>query len=195
MSWSRIKVNLPQPVAAMQVRSFDSAPIPPREAEERVQAAYRKGQGEADDFHRQQLMEQREETVQYQREVLMRLEQKIDTLLQASSERIPSLVFALVERVLTGVTLEESALRELVLATLSELHHREGEHLEVVLSAEDHDKLVHLQAEGGGELQRLQFAVDERLRHGDVQVRSRFGLLDARLETKLAKIQRETLGT
>jgi len=195
MSWSRLQVTLPAPLAGFRVRSFGPPPVPAETVKAQVEEAYRKGQGEADDFHRQQLMQHREEAVSYQRDILLRLEQKIDTLLESSHQRIPELVFALVGRVLQGISLDAQELEALVVTTIGELHHREGEHLEVQLSPQDYDTLLTLQEEGKAEsLKRLQFVSDERLSHGDVQVTSRFGLLDARLETKLAKIKREVLG-
>ena len=194
MALSRQKIHFPKPVTAFQFAAFGAPPVPVDEVDARVTEAYRRGQSEADDFHRQQLHEQRIETVEYQERVLARVEQQVEALLSTTQARVPELVFALVARVLDGVSLDAEQLRALILATIAELHQRDGEHLEVMLTPTDLEKLNDLRASGDGELSRLTFIADERLGSGDVQVRSRFGLLDARLETKWAKVKREVLG-
>ncbi|KAF0096114.1 MAG: hypothetical protein E1N59_81 [Puniceicoccaceae bacterium 5H] len=195
MSWSDSQVfdlHLTRRLRGVELVSFGPPPVPYDAHEQAVAEAYERGKRAAEQSYQAQLSSQRDEVVDFQHNVLERLEQEVGQLLTRSSERLPSLVFSLVEKVLEGMQFDGPQLENAVASVLDEMQPAEGERVEVHLNPADLERLTeHLEQEGTLNLTYLDLRADERLRSGDLTVRSRFGLIDARLDTRLSKLWKE----
>jgi flagellar assembly protein FliH len=160
------------------------------ERERLIREAYERGRGEAEDFARAQLVEARTETSELQSSVLHGVEKAFEDLRTELDQNLPELVLALVQRVLRGVELDGEAIRGLVLSTVEELAPRD-EPLTLFLHPQDHHALSQRDEELAANHPRLRFQADPELKRGDVQVRSRFGVIDARTDTKVDALRRE----
>lgn len=194
MSSSRHSLILREPLTGVRVRYAGPPPVAGLQAQADAQAAYERGKQEAGTFHNRQLAEQREEIVAHQKQVLQHMDRQVESLVREVQQRLPALLFALVERVLEGVELTGSQVSQLVESVLQEYAHHEGEILDIYLSPEDLRRLKDYQSEvGENPSPHLTFHADTKLKCGDCQIRSRFGLLDARLATRVAKLKETVL--
>lgn len=152
--------------------------------------AYQKGGDTAREFADQQLVEFRREVQDLQNGLLARLAE-VDTRITAQLQvSLPALVIELARRLLAGF--EPTPERVLALCTeaLDQLY-PENEGLELLVSAVDAEKLEQVEKGWQSRYPGLRVVIAPFLRPGDCQVRSRFGLTDARLEAKLASLGRE----
>lgn len=152
--------------------------------------AYQKGGDTAREFADQQLVEFRREVQDLQNGLLARLAE-VDTRITAQLQvSLPALVIELARRLLAGF--EPTPERVLALCTeaLDQLY-PESEGLELLVSAVDAEKLEQVEKGWQSRYPGLRVVIAPFLRPGDCQVRSRFGLTDARLEAKLASLGRE----
>ncbi len=152
--------------------------------------AYQKGGDTAREFADQQLVEFRREVQDLQNGLFARLAEvdaRITAQLQAS---LPALVIELARRLLAGF--EPTPERVLALCTeaLDQLH-PETEDLELRVSAADAERLDQVEKDWQTRYPGLRLVIVPSLRPGDCQVRSRFGLTDARLDAKLAALAQE----
>lgn len=180
-----------QPLKAVTVEHWGPPAVPAAEVEEALEAAQEKGRRDTAAFHAAQLSEQRQEMVHHQQQVLQGLEQKVEQLVEALNDQLPALVVNLTEQVLAGVQFERAQLLGLITEVLKDYQHHEGEQLEISLSTDDHAQLQNFQGDPQLPFKRLSFQEDPALSSGDIVVRSRYGLLDARLSTKLNQIRQQ----
>lgn len=186
------ELRLPRPLRKVELVSFGPPPVPHAEHQRLVADAYERGKRTAEQTYQAQMSSQRHEIVEYQHQVLERLEQEVSALLQGCSDRLPSLIFALVEKVLEGIQLDGAQLEQAIQHVLAEVQTSEAERVEIRLCPGDYEKLQTHLADGTElNLATLDIRVDERLRPGDLTAHSRFGLLDARLDTRLTRLWRE----
>ena len=123
--------------------------------------------------------------------VIQRLEQGYKTMEREISQRMPGLVMGIVKRIYGGVELAKEHVENIVNEVL-ESSVPEGEDLEVILSAGDYGILM---KSLGDELKKkypkVVFKGDEGLKTGDCLVKSKFGLVDATIESKIDQIEQE----
>lgn len=156
------------------------------EAERRL--AYQQGYDEAATFLNQQLFLQRRDVVALADETLARLGRQEETLAAQAREVLPDLVMEVVRRLWAGFQPDAALVRRLVGEALANVAPGPGR-VEVALPPAD---LALLDGADAGLRERhpgLEFRADPGLRPGDCLVRSRFGLTDARTETKLRTIE------
>ncbi len=113
-----------------------------------------------------------------------------EKLVKDVSGRLPDLVIAVAKRVLSSVTLEREQVEAIVTEALKESG-TEGEELEVYLSEGDYKLLMGGEEGVEGRYPDIKFVSDVKLKSGDCLVKSRFGLIDARVDTKLKQIRQD----
>lgn len=169
-----------------------SRAIADTELNARLEEAYRRGVDAARAAADQQLLELRHDMDEVSRGVLEKMA-GFDELLNAElREALPALAVEIARRLLAGFEPTPEVVERLCKEALDHLYpEREG--LELALCPRDAELLG---AVNPGWLQNfpgLRVRPDPTLRPGDCLVRSRFGLTDARQQTKLAAL-REGVG-
>lgn len=123
-------------------------------------------------------------------EVLSALEREFKGLVKEISERMPDIAISIVRRILGGLTLEVAQVEAIVTEVLKE-NAPEGEVLEVLLSERDYDLLEKEEDGLGKRYPGIKFERNGSLNSGDCLIKSRFGLVDATINTKLKQIRQE----
>jgi len=187
----------PRPVSYSKLIAFDrplaGAVLPggagrlvtESELARRDEEAFRRGVDAARAAADQQMVEFRADMERLSHDVLARLAAVEPALVAQLQEALPALAVELARRLLAGYEPPVDVVGRLCREALEQLFpEREG--LELSLCPRDLELLQELNP---GWLQRypgLKLRADAALAPGDCQVRSRFGLTDARQETKLA---------
>jgi len=195
-------------------------PVPAAEVESREKTASELGKREALEEARQELQRMRTEFGDRHDQVLATLQNQFSEMTQELIKRLPELTIALTERILGEISLDRDMIVGIVTNLIGEFA-TEDEKLEVFLSPEDlkllkaGDKLAKEDPEevpetddfsgalaglfdgiGGSEAllegyPNVVFHEDPELGQGDCQIKSRFGLVDGRILTKLNKVAQE----
>jgi flagellar assembly protein FliH len=154
--------------------------------------AYQEGADSTRGFASQQLVEFRTD-VQTLQEGLFRRLSTIDTEITAQlRDALPLLAVEIARRLLADYEPPAEQVLHLCEETLKQLY-PEHENLELFLSPRDAALLESLPADWKNRYPGLRLTVDAMLETGDCQVRSRFGLTDARRQSKLDALSRELL--
>jgi len=156
------------------------------------QKAYQDGTDAARGFANQQLVEFRAEVQAMQEglfQTLAATETDIQTQLRMA---LPALAVELARRLLAGYEPTAEQVMQLCEETLAQLY-PERDNLELFLCPRDAALLDHLSVDWKTRHPGLRVTIDATLGSGDCQVRSRFGLTDARRSAKLESLTRELL--
>jgi flagellar assembly protein FliH len=159
----------------------------------REQAAYRNGVDAARAAADQQMVEFRADMEHLGRDVLGKLGGIDQLLLAQLRDALPGLAVELARRLLAGYEPPPETVARLCHETLAQLFpERDG--LELSLSPRDAELLKTLNPDWLQDYPGLRVRTDTSLAPGDCLVRSRFGLTDARLATKLAALDHHLTG-
>jgi flagellar assembly protein FliH len=159
----------------------------------RTQAAYREGVDATRAAADQQMVEFRAEMERLSDAVLAKLDGLDGVLLGQLREALPGLAVDLARRLLAGYEPAPEVVAQLCHETLEQLFpERDG--LELSLCPRDAELLNSLNPAWLQRYPGLRIRSDAALAPGDCQVRSRFGLTDARLGTKLAALEHNLTG-
>jgi flagellar assembly protein FliH len=154
--------------------------------------AYQEGNDAGRSFASQQLVEFRTE-VQALQEGLFRRLATVDTDITAQlRDALPLLAVEISRRLLADYEPPAEQVLHLCEETLRQLY-PEHENLELFVSPRDAALLETLPVEWKSRYPGLKLTADAMLETGDCQVRSRFGLTDARRQSKLDALSRELL--
>jgi len=216
-------ISFPEPPKGFKVSFVGSPPIESLDADSMVQDAYNKGKNETTEFYRNEIKQLRESYATRQDQTLSGLSLKANEVLGQLDERLPDLVMGIVERVIGKCPMDKTTVEEMVKSMIKEFAD-EQEQLEVFLSPEDLSLLKSMAdsekepEEDSGDDEgfasaiagifdgldgddallegypNVKFFEDSTLASGDCQVKSRFGLLDGRIATKLRKVEEELRG-
>ena len=222
MSFNK-SISFPEPPKGFKVSFVGSPPIESLDADSMVQDAYNKGKNETTEFYRNEIKQLRESYANRQDQTLSGLSLKANEVLGQLDERLPDLVMGIVERVIGKCPMDKTTVEEMVKSMIKEFAD-EQEQLEVFLSPEDLSLLKSMAdsekepEEDSGDDEgfasaiagifdgldgddallegypNVKFFEDSTLASGDCQVKSRFGLLDGRIATKLRKVEEELRG-
>ncbi len=154
--------------------------------------AYQEGTDSVRSFANQQLVEFRAEVQALQESLFQKLalvDGEIHTQLR---EALPSLAVELARRLLAGFEPTPEQVQRICEDTLAQLY-PERDNLELFLSTRDADMLNRVSPEWKSRYPSLRITIDATLGAGDCQVRSRFGLTDARRQSKLEALSSELL--
>ena len=150
--------------------------------------AYHAGAEESARLLEKQMLEQRGELVRLQTETFAKLAQQHAALVRQIQEALPSLTVEAAARVLASTTIDRDAVLRIVEDLLGEIAPG-PEQLEVQLSPQD---LAAIEGHDGRFREKhpeIVFRANAELRPGDCMVRSRFGVIDGRLGTKLRAVE------
>jgi len=158
-----------------------------------TEAAYRRGVDATRAAADQQMVEFRHDMEQLGDGVLKKLSQVELTLLNQIREALPGLAVEIGRRLLAGYEPPPEVIARLCQESLEQLYpERDG--LEISLSERDAELLNTLNPAWLKLYPALKIRTDAALSPGDCQIRSRFGLTDARQETKLAALNHHLTG-
>ncbi|MFT3868926.1 MAG: FliH/SctL family protein [Nibricoccus sp.] len=156
------------------------------------QKAWQEGSDAAREFANHQLVEFRAEVQALQEGLFQRLAATDSEMQTQLRESLPSLAVELARRLLAGFEPTAEQVIKLCEETLAQLY-PERDDLELFLSPRDAAMLEQVNPEWKARHPGLKITVDAALGSGDCQVRSRFGLTDARRQAKLEALTRELL--
>jgi len=156
--------------------------------EEEVEAvrkdAYRKGQDAARAFANQQMVEIRTDVQHLQEGIFAKLTDIEPAILLELRASLPELAMDIARRLMAGYEPPSDVVERICTEALDQLF-PERENLELILSQRDVQLITQLNPEWLQRYPGIQLRSDSNLAPGDCQVRSRFGLTDARRVTKL----------
>ena len=159
----------------------------------RTEAAYRKGLDAAHAATDQKLVEMRVDMEQLSEGVLQKLSLVESAMLNQLREALPALAVDIAQRLLAGYEPPAEIVGKLCHEALEQLFpEREG--LELSLCPRDAALLAQVNPGWLARYPALKVKQDANLLPGDCQVRSRFGLTDARQATKLAVLSHGITG-
>ncbi|HEU5081180.1 MAG TPA: FliH/SctL family protein [Opitutaceae bacterium] len=154
--------------------------------------AYEEGSDAARAFASQQLVEFRAEVQSLQEGLFQKLSNAETDLFGQLRDTLPSLAVELARRLLAGFEPSAEQIQRLCEETLAQLYpERDG--LELFLAPRDVTLLEDISPAWKNRFPGLKITPDATLGSGDCQVRSRFGLTDARRQAKLEALSRELL--
>lgn len=160
----------------------------------KTEEAYRRGVDAARAVVDQKLVEFRVDMEQLSDGVLKQLAVIEPALVAQLRDALPELALDLARRLLAGYEPPAEVVDRLCREAVEQLFpEREG--LELSVSPHDAELLSQINPEWLTRYPGLKILSDPVLRRGDCQVRSRFGLTDARQETKLAVLAHGLTGT
>lgn len=158
------------------------------ELAKRDEAAYHRGVDAARALADQQMVEFRADMEHLGDGVFQKLSQLEPSFLAQLREALPALALEIAHRLMAGYEPPPAVVSRLCEEALAELF-PERDNLELVLSARDAALIEKLKPSWLLRYPSLRIRTDPALAPGDCQVRSRFGLTDARMQTKLTALQ------
>jgi len=211
------KVRFGEAPVGFSVKHYGQPSVTATQSHQSATDAMQKGKAEATEFYQKEIAQLRDELGGRQNKLLSDLNIKIDQVLAELEARLPDLVMGLVERVLPGIEFDRQAIVQITRSMITEFTSDE-ESLEVYLCPDDLALLKALnnaekptsinEGEDGfasaiagifdnldgddallPEFPKVKFFEDASLTRGDCQVKSRFGLLDGRISTKLRRVE------
>lgn len=219
LSYSR-SIRFPKPVTGFKVNHIGAPPIPVEQSHENAATEYARGKEEATAFYQAEIAKLRSSYADAQSQLLSKIDVKVDEVISKLDHRLPDLVIGLAQRVLGQISLDRESIEQIVKSMVTEFS-GEDEKLEVFLCPQDLSLLKAMadpekpaseedsQEEGFASAiagifdgldgddalldgyPNVKFFEDASLQSGDCQIKSRFGLLDGRISTKIRKIEEE----
>lgn len=162
---------------------------------EREQTAYERGRHDGEKTLREQLLQQRSEMVQMQQGVVDALRRAAPHVIQQSEAAMIQLALEAAQKVVAGLPISVELVEAVVRETLRQAE--DTTEVTVQLHPDDlellrrHESPVLKGAPGSGP---LRFVSSSEVTRGSCLVQTRFGLIDARRETKLEQL-RESLSS
>jgi flagellar assembly protein FliH len=152
------------------------------------QDAFRRGVDSARALADQQMVEFRADLSQLSDGVLRKISQIEDAMLAQLGSALPALGLEIARRLLAGYEPPSDVISRVCGEALEELF-PERENLELLVSPRDAGLLEGLHPEWQERFPGLRISSEASLVPGDCQVRSRFGLIDGRISTKLGALE------
>ncbi len=173
----------PEPEPVPEVR------ISLEEHEAACDAAYRRGFQEANELLTKQILDQRAEIAQLQDSLFQSLSKQSESLAHQVSEVLPDLVIEIAQRVLAGMKPDRAAVERLLSETLAEISSGSTD-VEVFLNPSDLALVEGIANDYAHKYPGIKLTADPELGPGDCRAKSRFGMIDARVFTKLQNVAR-----
>lgn len=155
----------------------------------REEAAYQRGVDSARALADQQMVEFRADIEQLGEGVFAKLSGVEPAVVAQLRETLPALALDIARRLLAGYEPPPEIVSKICEEALNEIF-PERDNLELSVAPRDAELLDKLSPAWLRRYPGLRIRAESSLTSGDCQVRSRFGLTDARLETKLVALQR-----
>jgi flagellar assembly protein FliH len=154
----------------------------------REEAAYQRGVDAARALADQQMVEFRADIEQLGEGVFKKLAATEPALVAQLRDTLPALAIDIARRLLAGFEPPADVVARICEEALGEIF-PERDNLELAVAPRDAQLLEKLNPAWLRRYPGLRIRPDPALRPGDCQVRSRFGLTDARIETKLVALE------
>lgn len=183
MAFSKL-IAFDRPLSAVSAPGQRGRSLTELELAEKTKAAYHAGIDAARAAADQQMVEFRADMQQLSEGVLKKLSAAEPALLAQLREALPGLALEIARRLLAGFEPPAEVIERLWREALDQLYpEREG--LELTLCPKDAELLEKINPDWRQRYPGLVVRADPALSPGDSLVRSRFGLTDARQQTKL----------
>jgi flagellar assembly protein FliH len=223
LSYSKA-ISFPRPPQGFSVISVEQPAVPLIEVTENNKKSYEQGKQEASDYYQKEIKKLREDYASRQNALLASIQQKIDGVLNELNTRLPKLVVNTTESVLGSIQLDAEMIESLVKSMIEDFNDDQEslevflskDDLGLLKSLSDKDKEPTSSSSDEDEgfasaiagifdgidgddallegYPNVKFFEDASLQSGDCQVKSRFGLLDGRIATKLRRLEEEIQG-
>lgn len=188
MSYAKL-IPFDRPLAGAAIPGTAGRYCSEAELSARDEAAYRRGIDAARALADQQLVDFRADMQQLGDGVFQKLSTLEPSLVAQLRDALPALALDIAHRLLAGYEPPAEVVSRLCEEALSELF-PERDNLELSVGARDAALLDKIQPDWLSRYPGLRIRTEATLKPGDCQVRSRFGLTDARLQTKLTALER-----
>ena len=194
MKWSETITFSP---ALRDVRLLTQAPAQDWAAHlhEREEAAFQKGRREGEHALGQQLVEQRNEMRELQNGILHSLQQVLPQLIRETESGLIQLALESAQKIIAGLPIEISLVEAVVREALSQVE--DTAEIVVQLHPEDLTLLRKHESPLLGDLQAglpgmgpLRFTHSPEVSRGGCILQTRFGIIDARRETKVEQLNK-----
>lgn len=194
MKWSD-SIILDQPLR--DVLQLTKAPAQDWEAHlrEREEAAYQNGRRDGERALSEQLLQQRNEMVELQNGVVASLQRTLPQMIQESESTLIALALESAQKIIAGLPVDSQMVEAVVREALRQVE----DTAEIVIQLHPDDLALLRKHEspllkGLPETGPLRFTGVSEVTRGGCIVRTRFGMIDARRETKLEQLHK-TLST
>ena len=127
-----------------------------------------------------------------QEQLFSKIQKRLDDFIEDIHLNIPKIVIALTKKIMNGITIDENIIKSNIEEVLSQVSEDSG-YMELLLSYQDWELMCQNGEEWMKKYSKISFIKDEKLLSGDFILKSRFGMIDARIEKKLEKVARELI--
>lgn len=183
-------IFLNEPLRAVKLRSFS---ISSADFERNQKDSFDRGYAEASSQLNEQITKLQQDAQNLQDQILKGIQEKFTELTQEISERLPTLIVSLTRRALGGIELDEEKIKAIIQDNLKEVSDLTGP-LTLFLSPQDYELMDKTDKQFASKHAIINFEKDESLSSGDCLIKSSFGLIDGRMDTKLKKVKEELKG-
>lgn len=183
------RIHFRRPIAGLRIVGCGKEPVPFEESKKREDLAYAKGRSDAETVCQRQILQARNEMAALQNRVLASIERKYKEFSDQFDEQLPDLVMSIVCKVWEGMKIGREDILHAIDTTLSQTG-SDTNNLVLRLSKDDAALLQETEA-FKTRYSDIAIEVDPDLKSGDVVVRSRFGTIDSRIDTKLRHVREE----
>jgi flagellar assembly protein FliH len=176
------------------VGSRDVQEAAARVQEEREQNAFEKGRREGERALSEQLVRQRAELLELQNGVLDALQQVLPQLREQWEQQLVTLAFEVAQKLVGSLPITAESLSSVIREACQELE--DSADYAIQLHPEDLSLIQKANAPlelPGGNMDRVTFQASADVGRGGCVIRTRFGAIDARRETKLELLKRVML--
>jgi flagellar assembly protein FliH len=188
----KISESIPFTSALLDVRLVKPAPAPGQvdEAAEREKTAYERGRHEGEAALREQLIAQRNELGTLLNGVIDSLQKTVPQLVHETESALIQLAFEVAQKIVAGIPVNPKLVESVVREALEQVE----DTAEVVIQLHPED-LALLQKHKSDVMKPapnskpLQFSPSADVTRGGCLLRTRFGIIDARRETKLDQLR------
>lgn len=187
MAFSKL-IAFDRPLSGISAPGFTGQMCSEAEIVRREAAAYQRGVDASRALADQQMVEFRVDIEQLSQGVFKQLANVEPAVVAQLRDTLPSLALEIARRLLAGYEPPAEVISRICEEALNEIF-PERDNLELTLAPRDAEMLEKLNPDWLRRYPGLRIRKETTLRPGDCQVRSRFGLTDARIETKLAALQ------
>lgn len=177
-----------RPLSGVSAPGFVGQMCSEAEVVRREGAAYQRGVDAARALADQQMVEFRVDIEQLGEGVFKQLANVEPAIIAQLRETLPGLAVEIARRLLAGYEPPAEVVSRICEEALNEIF-PERDNLELTVSPRDAAIIEKLSPDWLKRYPGLRIRSEATMRAGDCQVRSRFGLTDARLDTKLAALQ------
>lgn len=172
-------IDFKEPIASASIINHDR----PKTAREIAleQKSYAEGFSEAEQRYKQLLQRIENDKISIQNEFFVKIESEFQKFRDDIIQSIPSLLMALVKKIWSNVAVDSQIMKGIVDQMVQEWSPKD-EPLEVIVCSSDLEKIKDSYKD---QYSLLKFVSNDELKPGDCLIRSRFGVVDGRIETKI----------